>query len=225
MSAPRLAVASVLLVGACEPAPGFNDFTFEGPLTHELFDAESEPRSDGSAGLKFLIQHFSDDTERHVVFHDRDAYRFHDEWYYFRLLNGQEAPAADTEPVDGLAFDHIDDIYGWARDREPLPLDLEWIDEGDRLVSDHFYVLAHRAVPRPYGSGLLIVDDDRWMFRLSYRDPVTEAELVDFFRFLEPALPADVELLWLPNGDLHRPLADSLVEQGGPYAARIALPG
>ena len=86
--------------------PGvFNDHTVRRIEGYADFAALSSP-SHGVASAKLVITSFRDAARRDLVFYDANFYTLHDEWYWFRLLNGQAIPGDDgVAPV--LSLIHI----------------------------------------------------------------------------------------------------------------------
>ena len=54
-----------------------------------------------------------------MFFYDSNFYRLHDEWYWFRLLNGVPVPSESLAPLIGLSFETVEAISTWARRRSP----------------------------------------------------------------------------------------------------------
>jgi hypothetical protein len=81
--------------------PGFYDFTTARVTSLAEFRqlAAVPPGVDDRpvvAGAKFVITHFSEPTQRRLRFLDGRYYKFHDEWAWFRLLNGQPVSGMDA---------------------------------------------------------------------------------------------------------------------------------
>ncbi|MCA9568467.1 MAG: hypothetical protein KC656_11515 [Myxococcales bacterium] len=185
-----------VLEGSGDPAgcdESFEDHTLVGPASMEELRALSA--DDGEAfAAEMIIASLPDPSIRKVRWVDRSFYRFHDEWYWFRLLNGELACGASTDPIGGLRFSTVPEVYAWARDEDVLPLDLEWVEyEGrDRLYSESFYALAFTVEPRSYGTGAVRWRPEEGVFALElWRfDTPTDTELALFREALEPVLPA-----------------------------------
>lgn len=169
----------------------------------------------GLASVKFLVTDFADGSKRDTVFYDGNFYTLHDEWYWFRLLNGQRAPGdLETDPVRGFRFESIAIIYAWAQTRGTLPLDLAFTGDG-RMYSGRFYQLALDTTPRVYGLGSLIHvpakagKPERWVFELEYTDAVDHAQLVTYFEALQRELPAEIagQLAWVVRSPVQEALA------------------
>ncbi|HYP91208.1 MAG TPA: hypothetical protein VEQ59_23745, partial [Polyangiaceae bacterium] len=144
------------------------------------------------AGAKFVITDFSDPQKRKVHYLDGRHYQFHDEWAWFRLLNGQAV--AGMEPLEPHAFRSPEDARGWAAAHEDeLPVGLELTD--GRLYSRHFYDVSLSPEDRDLGAGSLIHVEARpqhpelWGFEIEYTDPAKVEELRVFFTELEQTIP------------------------------------
>ena len=179
---------------------------------------------------KFVLAAFAHPDERQTLFLEPDFYVFHDEWYWFRLLNGRSVPGADAAPVPGLRFDTVEAVRQWARLQPELPLDLRFL-AGGRLYSPRFYELGLRD-PHELGlGGLLRLPPDeerglpeRWLFELEYSDAVSHERLVVFFEALAGALPAEVatELRWIVRSPAQETLAQRMEAEHLAYWDRIA---
>ena len=97
----------------------------------------------GLSTAKFVITAFGDPENRGGRFYDGRFYTLHDQWYWFRLLNGARVPGDFVEPVRGLRFATVDSITAWARTQPLLPLDLAFY--GDRRYSNRFYYFSFGA--------------------------------------------------------------------------------
>ena len=93
--------------------PGFDDHCVQRVETEEAY---FEQASDGDPPqqLKFVLTDFGDEEGGPTFLMDADFYSLHDEWYWYRLLNGVAVPRLDTEedqPVDGLGpYETIQEI-------------------------------------------------------------------------------------------------------------------
>jgi len=149
----------------------------------------------GLSTAKFVITAFGDPENRGARFYDGRFYTLHDQWYWFRLLNGARVPGDFVEPVRGLHFATIDEATAWARTQPILPLDLAFY--GDRLYSNRFYDFSFGAARR-YGLATLLrvpprgASPERWAFELEYSDQLWHPELVVFFDALRARLPPDI---------------------------------
>ncbi len=211
------------------PPSGFDDHTVS-----EFADAAAfldyADLGETPIQVKFILSGFpAGEGELHAL--DPRFYALHDEWYYFRLLNGQPVKGAVSGPARGLVFHSIAEIYDAYRSATELPLDLRWF--GTRLASDGFYSAALGrcdgqvgACERHFGLGSFIhlpADPGRatpeaiWAFELEYID-TPDVELVARYRArLQQALPAALrgELRWLARSSAHQEaLAATLRAQG-----------
>jgi hypothetical protein len=188
-----------VLEGSVDPTscdPDFDDHTVQGAVTQAELEALSFDRNaNGDFQVKFLITLLMDPEHRAVRFQESDFYTFHDEWYWFRLLNGESACGATTDPVRGLTFEDVPAIYAWAEEQDELPLDLEWV-LGRRLYSDSFYALVLRTDPRAYSTG-----------RLHYRAETDDYRL-DVGTWDRPTDPEWGAIRAALGGVLPRPLND-----------------
>lgn len=226
-----------VLVGCEPPTTSFDDHTLAtlpDVAAYERFAITAHGRS----SEKFIVTDFAGDHED-IRFLDSAFYSLHDEWYWFRLLNGERIPGREgIVPVKSGDFRSIADIYTWAKTTDPLPLDLRWV-EGDRLYSPRFYELALSQKPRALGLGTLVhVTEEggrmeRWAFQLEYTDAPTHAELVRFFERLKATLPPELapKLYWVVRSQVQENLARDIETQRLPYFDRIirmrdlAIPG
>jgi len=208
-------LAAPLSLEACRPArsasvlpndPRFEDYTT--PRVESLAEfrqlAALPARDDerpAVAGAKFVITSFSDPARRRIRYLDGRYYQFHDEWAWFRLLNGQAVSGMDV--LEPHAFKAPGDARSWAVQHEDeLPDGLELIE--GRLYVRHFYDLSLADHDRPLGAGSLIHVEARaghpelWGFEVDYTDPARVSELEVFFTELEKSIPpaAATNLRW-----------------------------
>jgi len=180
----------------------------------------------GLSTAKFIITAFGDPENRGGRFYDGRFYTLHDQWYWFRLLNGARVPGDFVEPVRGLRFATVDAITAWARTQPLLPLDLAFY--GDRLYSNRFYDFSFGAARR-YGLATLIRvpprggSPERWAFELEYGDQLWHPELVVFFDALRARLPSDIarELRFLVRSPEQETLAARMEQDHLPYWDRL----
>ena len=206
--------------------PGFDDHTRASLASVADFEAIAAGSASRPAA-KFIITQFGTGAQA-LRYVDSAFFALHDEWYWFRLLNGQRVPGSNVAPVDGLAFGSIADVDAWARQQATLPLDLRWVD-GDRLYSPLFYSQALSVRPRVFGLGTLIhalptaQRPERWAFQLEFTDVVTHDELVQFFHALEATLPADLasQVVWVVRSQAQETFAQDVQRQHLAYADRI----
>ncbi len=144
------------------------------------------------AGAKFVITDFSDPARRRIRSLDGRHYQFHDEWAWFRLLNGQAV--SGMEPLEPHAFRSPEEARAWAVQHEDdLPDGLELIE--GRLYVRHFYDLSLAEPGRELGAGSLIHVEARagrpelWGFEIDYTDPASVEELEVFFDEVQRSIP------------------------------------
>jgi hypothetical protein len=213
------------------PIPGrFDDHTVPCIGTREAFFALADERA-GTSVVKFDLLPFLDDQARHALFLDTRFYALHDEWYLFRMLNGQPVEVEHLyEPYDG-DFATIREIYDWAEtvDLEAMfDRDFLWRTPSGRITSFRYYDLA-LGEPRAIGVGTLIhvaaAEDrpERWAFELEYADDIRHDELVTFFESLEGALAPDIgqQLRWLVRSPVQEALAVEMEGGGLRYSDRL----
>ncbi|MFT3712235.1 MAG: PEP/pyruvate-binding domain-containing protein [Archangium sp.] len=226
----RLAFALVLAVTSACPGPGTDGFEDHAKTEIKAvsdFEALAITEHGRTSG-KFIITGFGSDKEA-VRYLDNSFYALHDEWYWFRLLNGQRIPGREgIVPVTGHEFATIADIYAWAKKETVLPLDLRWVD-GDRLYSPRFYDLGLFVPPRAFGLGTLIHviasgdRPERWAFQLEFSDSPSHAELVRFFAELEKTLPAGIgsQVVWVVRSPQQEVIAQDIESKQLQYFDRI----
>lgn len=249
----RLLTAAVLLAAGCSPGTGggtdgdtwagdtdtdtgtggFDDHTVAGFGTLAEFasfnDLGGEP-----VQAKFIITHWDTADAGPAFWLDPSFYSLHDEWYWFRLLNGTAIPGVSTPPVtDGVAYASVEEVYEamLAVPGSELPLDLRFTDDG-RLYSPEFYevglydgtarklmlgsVLHYQAEPDR------VVPEELWVFELEFADASDAAGIARVFEELELRLPSEVRgnLRWLARSTAQEELAASIAAGGGPYRDR-----
>lgn len=212
------------------PRPGFDDHTVPCIGTAEGFAALAIGRA-GLEVVKFEILGWPDPDGRHAVFLDSRFYALHDEWYLFRMLNGQDVEGEDHHPSWPGDFATIDAIYAWAAAVDIAALFptefVTWTSTG-RLTSPRFYELALGDV-RVIGAGTLIRvpprdrGPERWAFELEYSDEASEEDVVAFFHVLEAQLAPDIAdaLLWLVRSPAQETVAAAMEAGGSPYGDRL----
>jgi hypothetical protein len=177
----------------------FDDHTHVGAIDVATFERLLEvPRDTVPQSVDFLVVYVSDSERRHVRFEDGAFYEFHDEWYWFRLMNGVTACGSSATPVRERRFTTVQEIEEALKDRPALPLDLARTS-GGRLYSPSFYTLSLRTRPRVYATGTLfrwVGSPDRYAFELPLVDAVTSEELHAIHATLEAALPNQEPLFW-----------------------------
>lgn len=191
----------------------FDDHTHVGAIDTATLEALQENPGARPQTVDFLVVWVSDAARREVRFEDGAFYDFHDQWYWFRLLNGVSACGSSANPVQGPRFATISEVDRALKDG-PLPLDLVRTADG-RLYSPSFYTLSLRAKPRVYASGTLyryVGTADRYAFELPYVDPVTRGDLRSVHATIEAALPTGTRLFWRPISPAQGQLATTLQE-------------
>lgn len=216
------------LLSACPgPTDGFDDHTRASLTSLSEFETLGVTAS-GRSSVKFIVTGFGGAGES-MRYMDSRFFTLHDEWYWFRLLNGQRIPGREgIVPVEKLSFESIASIYAWAKQQSVLPLDLRWAD-GDRLYSPRFYDLALALQPRALGLGTLIhvtpsgARQERWAFQLEFTDAPSHAELVRFFERLEATLPAAVapQVVWVVRSPAQENIAQDIERQQLRFHDRI----
>lgn len=228
------AANATLVADAClTPPSGFQDHAFPCISTLEGYQSLSANRL-GMRVVKFDILAFREAANRHMVFLDSAFYDLHDEWYLFRMFNGQTVEGEDLyAPYDG-AFATIDDLYAWVR---TIDLTTIFSDDvvrwaGARLTSPRYYSLAMASQPPVIGVGVLInvpardeVADrpERWAFELEYGDNTTPEDIAVYFETLRAHLPPEIgeHLWWLLRSPQHEEIAQQMEAGGLPFADRI----
>ena len=242
----RLLAALLLLAGstACFPSgPGtdpdagfvdtFADFTRPTLADVDAFE-DLAVVGPSSRSVKFVLTGF-DSAAPNMRWMDGGAYSLHDEWYWFRLLNGARIPdlPPSTHPAEqpqvGSFFPSVDAVYQWARRQRDLPLDLRFV--GDRLYSPRFYELALYERPTKLRAGTLVrfparedpPRDEMWAFELEYSDPATHDEIVKLFRAIERTAPPEVRdrIAWLARSPAQEALAAAMADEGLAYGDRV----
>ena len=212
-----------------EVAGGFDDHTVGSFATVADFlayaGAEQAP-----AQVKFLIRGFSSDPDPTVHFEHPGFFAMHDEWGWFTLLNGQPIPGYDQAPVNGQSFATITDVVAWAKKQAKLPLDLTWVNEGNRLYSPHFYDRCEGA-QRFFGPGSVMhlapnakrpAAGELWFFELEFLDVPDVKTVVRYFDVLIRVLPPEVgsQLRWLARNAAQEEVAKTLKASGSAYGDR-----
>lgn len=209
---------------------GFNDHTVPAVDTAAEWFALARSTADRSV-TKFTISDFGR-ADAAVRWADSNFFELHDEWYYYRLLNGQPVPGVGDRPLSGLSFATVDDIYAWARAQGSLPLGLDWIESQtfgrDRLYSRRFYDIILRTTPRIYGAGTLVHlpdsrDGERWLIELEFSDDVTPSDIETYVATLAPTLPVEIgdNLEWVMRSPHQIDVGEQMKATGHPLADRI----
>ncbi len=240
--------------GLLPSAGAFDDHTAPSFPSRACFYAFAAPEApfdpsapesalDRHLEVKFTLVDLLGGSPPAARFYRNDFYRLHDEWYWFRLLNGQRAPGSDADPVTGYAFPTISSIYRALANVSPLPLGLVFIGatggtSAGRLYAPRFYDLAGLGVqgtPRVYGLGTLLhaPPDARRLaagrihaFQVEYNERPDAATLARYFAGLRAALPADLaaELRFLARSPAQEALVRTLRASDHPLRTRLLLP-
>ena len=213
---------------------GFNDHSVPTIATSDEYFALSRQGVTNQSVVKFTIADMTNGPQ--VRWLDSNFFSLHDEWYWFRLLNGQPVPAVAVSPVqDGPTFESIAEVYEWAQALSPgdLPLDLRIVDSevtgSSRLYSPNFYDVALNTEPRNYGLGSLVhvpSNDSavaHWLIELEFTDDPTANDIASFFESLAATLPAEIgdNLEWVVRSPQQEQLAQLMADEGLPYNDRI----
>jgi len=211
--------------------PGFYDYSVPRVASLAEFEqlAALPPVVDDRpaiAGAKFVITSFSQPAQRQLRFLDGRHYKFHDEWAWFRLLNGQAVSGMDA--IDRHPFASPQEARRWAIAHEDeLPDGLEVTEA--RLYARHFYDLTLAASERSLGAGSLIHVAARaerpevWGFEIDYTDPAKVPELLVFFSELEKAIPepARQNLKWFARSPEQLEMGKRLMAQNPRFEHRV----
>ena len=150
--------------------PGFD--TVEGLLAYA--GSEQSP-----AQVKFIVPDVRGAVGV-VHYEEPGFYDLHDEWAWFRLLNGHDVPGLGLVPRNlGRTFATVAEIIAWAKKQPPtsLPAGLQWTKDG-RLYLKRFYDRAFGPL-RTFGLGSVlhyppnparVLPDEVWAFELEYTD-------------------------------------------------------
>ncbi len=228
---PRPLVPLLVLVCACQPPqkPSFDDHTVP-QIGGATGWAKIATADHGREETKFVISSFP--TKPVIAYYDSGFFQLHDEWFYFRLLNGQVVPGLDgLKPFPGHQFATIREVFDWAKTQTTLPLELQWID-GSRLYSPLFYDLSLTRRPRSFGLGTLMhvtakgPRPEIWAFQLEFGDTLEHAELVTFFEELQRTLPKDIgaNLFWVVRSPAQEAFAQTVIAQKLRFHDRILHP-
>ena len=220
-------------------ATGFNDHTVPRIRSTADFTALAHGNDTGQASVKFVIPRLLDPAgdatfdNSPVRWADGNFYKLHDEWYWYRLLNGHRVPGISTLPIDGPRLDTVQEIYTWAekQSRAELPLDLSWVkqDSDNRLYSPYFYQVALNST-RTYGIGSLVRFPDRkpgvpahWLIELEYVDSVSPSEVAAYFERLHATLPSEIgnNLEWVVRSPEQEASAREMVDAQLPFHDRV----
>ncbi|MCP4962864.1 MAG: hypothetical protein GY925_26810 [Actinomycetia bacterium] len=202
----------------------FNDHTLPRLTSVDDFRAMARVGAGGQELVKFTITDFLGEPE--ISFADMTFYTLHDEYYWFRLLNGEPVRSSGVSPIGGLGFDTIDDIYRWEQSlgTSNLPLGLDMTDDG-RILSVHFYHLNHKHVEsRRFGLGNVVYlppvegeysRPEQWFVSLEYADAAPPDQIARFMEIVSEALPDEIadNINWAVRSPVHEQTAQ-LMEAG-----------
>ncbi len=176
--------------------------------------------------VKFIIPSFQRQTPNAgVLYMDGDFYTFHDEWYWYRRLNGVPALGdKGLENTPGCAMPK--DCAQWGRQQASPPMGLRFVE--DRMYAQQFYDMAlgkHRKV----GLGALVFSEGNekraavFGFRLEYMDAPTSEDVLRFFGRLRASLSVELaeQLVWIPRSPVQMALAREMVSVKALSADRI----
>jgi hypothetical protein len=191
---------------------------------YELAGGTVEPSQ-----VKFVLTRFFGPAPGETRYLESGFYALHDEWYWFRLLNGEEIPGWYVDPLEDSTFESIQEIYEAFPDASNLPLGLKYV--GERLYSPEFYAAA-LAPNRFFGLGSLLyypanperpIPEELWLVELEYTDVVDEEILGIFFTRLAATLPPEIgtNLRWLARSPQQEQLGAELNAAPGPLQGRI----
>ncbi len=212
---------------------GFDDHSVPSVDTVAELIALARTGVGAQSAIKFVLPEFDRPSDApdlaRVHLMDSNFYGLHDEWYVFRLLNGQPIPGEDVAPISGRQFATMQEVYAWATALQPAdrPLGLRFIDE--RLYASAFYDLAVNSDPRSMGVGTIVRfadlagGPDHWLIELEYSDEVTPETVARFFERLAPALPDEVgsNLEWVIRSPQHDQVAQEMERGNLPFHDRI----
>lgn len=229
---PSNTVPSAVPVPHFVDETGFDDHSVPRVSSVAELIALSRTGVGGQSVMKFVLPAFDLPADApglaraHLM--DSAFYELHDEWWWFRLLNGRPVPGDDTAPSTERRFGSVAEIEQWARalPAAQLPLGLRFVE--DRLYSERFYDVALHSEPRSLGVGSIVRFPDaigqvRWLLELEYTDEVTPEHVARFFERLTPVLPAEVAdaLVWVVRSPQHDEVARRMTADGLPYGDRV----
>ncbi|MBM4398198.1 MAG: hypothetical protein FJ087_21235, partial [Deltaproteobacteria bacterium] len=217
--------------GDVEVPTGYDEHTRQRLPTRDEFFAWAGPDR-APAQVKFVIRGSeSPDWTLHLM--QSGFYAMHDEWSWYRLLNGVPIPGYEFAPVPGLAFSSIAEVVAWAKatGEAALPLDLTFV--GKRLYSPRFYEHAW-SLDRFFAVGSVLHydpdprrprPDELWLYEPEHGDPPDADVIRGVIDRLEPALPPEAagRLAYLPRSLAQREFAKRLQADGDPLGRRVVF--
>jgi len=229
----------------CDFAPnpddgGFDDHTIGAIESVACFFAWAGPTGYDPTVVKFSIADFFA-TEAPVRFYENGFFTLHDEWYWFRLLNGKAIPRLVNDPkaeplAGGPVFPTIAAIYAALGGVATLPLDLAWLADHSRLYSKHYYDLAgftsDPSITRFFGAGSLVhfaPHPDRrhpgeiWGFELEFVENPSPSSVERYFAHLSRVVPPEVRdaLVWIARSAYQDGIATQIRNGQGPLKERV----
>ncbi len=236
---PLLALGLLLSGSSCDGTQGEAEGEGEGDVDDGFADHTLPSLGDvaayaavaavgpSSESVKLVITRFGADNAR-LRFFDSAFYGLHDEWYWFRLLNGAGIEGLATPADAPLTTSHgpfasVREIFDWATTERAatreLPLDLTFVEGGERLYSPRFYDLALFDKPRELGIATLVhfpavtgTREEIWALELEFSDTPNADDLRVFFAQVEAAVGAEIgaHLLWITRSRAQEEIAQGL---------------
>jgi hypothetical protein len=226
---------SIVPVASSVPVPtfiderGFDDHTVPRISSIEEFMALARSDRAGQSVVKFAFTNPASDTGP-VSLYDSAFYGLHDEWYYFRLLNGQPVEGAEDRPWTGRTFKTVDEIKAWANAMPPDQLPVGLKISKDRLYSNAFYNGAVFTEPRRFGVGSIVRfipstpgAEIRWLLELEFVDRTSPQWVATVMRRVSASLPQDVaaKLEWVVRSPQQDLVATEMTERKLEFHDRI----
>ncbi len=226
---------------ACDLEPGdaaFDDHTVTDLPTSDCFFQFAGAFEREPVAVKFVMINLRANVpaaDVKVRFYDNGFYQLHDEWFWFRLLNGQAIPdLAQPAPVQGFSFPTIAAVYQAFAGQADMPLDLQRLANSGRIYSPGFYSLAALSQPlaaRFFGLGTVVhyeahpdrvFPEEVWGFELEFSDVIDVQTLERIWAALEVKLPpeASAKLRWITRSPQQDAVARALVQGGHPRGGR-----
>lgn len=229
---PAVAPTTTVPVPTWVDENGFDDHTVpEFASIDEFFALARGGVVGDQSALKFAIPDLNGPND--VRWFDSNFYSLHDEWFSFRLLNGQSFPGAEAPLSPGLGLATVEDMYAWAEAQEErLPLGLTFIDSlgfGRRLYADPFYDLVLHATPKKLAVGSVIHfpgrdgADDRWVLELGFGEIVSPESIGTYLDQLIGSLPSDIgsNLEWVVRSPQQEAVAQEMETEQLRFHERI----